>query len=99
MRLSDSQRQQIKQTIATIFGEECRVWLFGSRVDDTQRGGDIDLFIETPQAISHKASLLCRLEGALVMHLGDQKFDTLLKDANTPDAPIFNTARQSGVLL
>jgi len=99
MRLSHYQQQLIKQTIAGIVGPDCRVWLFGSRADDAKRGGDIDLLIETEQAITHKASLLCRLEGALVMRLGDRKIDTLIKDATTSDAPIFNVAKQSGILL
>ncbi len=99
MRLSHDQQQLIKKTVASIVGPDSRVWLFGSRVDDAKRGGDIDLLIETKQAITHKAALLCRLEGALVMRLGDRKIDTLIKDATTADAPIFNAAKQSGILL
>ena len=99
MRLSHYQQQLIKQTIASIVGPNARVWLFGSRVDDAKRGGDIDLLIETELAIANKASLLCRLEGALVMRLGDRKIDTLIKDATTSDAPIFNVAKQNGILL
>ncbi len=88
-----------EQTVASIFGPDSQVWLFGSRVDDTKRGGDIDLLIETSQTIAHKVPLLCQLEGALAMRLGDQKIDTLLKDARTPDAPIFAVAREKGLLL
>lgn len=99
MRLTDFQRQQIKQTVANIVGTDCQVWLFGSRADDTKRGGDIDLLIETQQTITRKVSLLCRLEGALVMSLGDRKIDTIIKDASTPDAPIFKIAKQNGILL
>jgi len=28
------------------FGSKSHVWLFGSRVNDHQKGGDIDLYIE-----------------------------------------------------
>ena len=99
MRLSNDHQEIIKNTIASIVGLDSRVWLFGSRVDDVKRGGDIDLLIETEHVITHKASLLCRLEGALVMRLGDRKIDTLLKDAATEDAPIFTVAKQNGILL
>ncbi len=42
---------------------------------------------------------LCQLSGALTMALGDRKIDVLLKDANTPPAPILEIARRTGVLI
>ncbi len=99
MRLTETQRHSIKSVITNIVGEGSRVWLFGSRVDDVQRGGDIDLLIETDQVVSSRTKALCRIEGALAMELGDRKIDLLLKDAHTTDAPIFRAARQKGVLL
>lgn len=99
MRLTETQRHSIKSAVASIVGEGSRVWLFGSRVDDAQRGGDIDLLIETDQVIPSRTNALCRLEGALAVRLGDRKTDLLLKDARTADAPIFRAARQQGVLL
>jgi len=44
MRLSDSEVQKIKTKVQSIFGVAV-VYLFGSRVDDTKKGGDIDLYI------------------------------------------------------
>ena len=44
-------------------------------------------------------TVLCQLSGALTMALGDRKIDVLLKDANTPPAPIFEIARRTGVLI
>ncbi len=99
MRLTEIQRQTIKTTVTRLIGEGSRIWLFGSRVDDTKRGGDIDLMIETDSIIPSRASALCQIEGSLVMQLGDRKIDVLLKDARTADAPIFLAARQKGVLL
>jgi len=37
----------IRTAVAETFGEDANIWLFGSRVDDNKRGGDIDLLIET----------------------------------------------------
>jgi len=42
--------------------------------------------------------MLCKLERALVMALGDRKLDILIKDARTPDAPIFQVARRQGAM-
>jgi uncharacterized protein len=44
LRLSIQETSLIKNKVQTIFGDSI-VYLFGSRVDDTKRGGDIDLYI------------------------------------------------------
>ena len=44
MRLSQKELETIKNTIHSVFGE-VGVYLFGSRVDDSKKGGDIDLYI------------------------------------------------------
>lgn len=70
-----------------LVGADSRVWPCGSRADDARRGGDIDLLVETPHAIPGRVGALCRLEGALVMGLGERKIDVVLKDARTAEAP------------
>ncbi len=99
MRLTENQRESIKSVVRSVVGEESRIWLFGSRVDDSKRGGDIDLLIETETVVSNRATVLCQLEGALVVQLGNRKIDVLLKDAHTADISIYHAARQTGVLL
>ena len=47
MRLSALQRQILTQTARDFFEPDVRVRLFGSRMDDTRKGGGIDLLIET----------------------------------------------------
>ena len=44
MRLSIKEIDLIKNRVRNIFGETI-IYLFGSRLDDTKRGGDIDLYI------------------------------------------------------
>ncbi len=44
MRLSDFEIKSIKEVAKKNFGESVKITLFGSRVDDTKRGGDIDLY-------------------------------------------------------
>jgi predicted nucleotidyltransferase len=99
MRLTPEQVHIIKGTVARLAGPASRVWLFGSRVDDEERGGDIDLLVESDDVIPNRVSMLCKIEGALVMALGDRKLDILIKDARTPDAPIFQVARRQGAML
>lgn len=99
MRLTQTQQQITKNTVERVLGASSIIWLFGSRADDTLRGGDIDLFIETEALLPNRAKVLCKLHGALIFALGERKLDILLKDAQTQDAPIFNIAKRTGVIL
>jgi len=99
MRLDRRTREIIKREVSRRLGEGAVVRLFGSRVVDSLRGGDIDLLVETDAVIPNRAETLCQLHGALTMTLGDRKLDILLKDAHTADAPIFEIAKRTGVLL
>jgi predicted nucleotidyltransferase len=99
MRLTPAQVQAIRAAAAEAFGDGAAVWLFGSRVDDTKRGGDIDLLVQPAsgaqdQLFRRKVRLLARLERAL----GERKIDVVVEEPD--DArPIVAIARQTGVRL
>ena len=99
MRLSTEQIAQIRQSAAESFGPEARVWLFGSRVDDRKRGGDIDLLVQT-RALSADAALRrkIRMLGLLESRLGQRKIDLVIEQPG--DArPIVRVAHETGVAL
>ena len=52
MRLTTEQINTIVTTSRTVAGVDTLVWLYGSRLDDTRHGGDIDLLIEPAPAVS-----------------------------------------------
>ena len=56
MRLTETQIQAIHAAAKELFGSDARVSLFGSRVDDQQRGGDIDLLIEIDHVLDIRQS-------------------------------------------
>lgn len=99
MRLNPQQIQTIKQVGHDVLGEGIRVVLFGSRVSDDGSGGDIDLLFESPQPIQRPAVAISQIYAALVMKLGDQKIDILLKDPSSPMAPVMSRAIETGVVL
>ena len=99
MRLSPAQIQIIKQQAADLLGDAARIWLFGSRVDDNARGGDIDLYVETPQRLENRASAAARLAARLQRRLGDQRIDIIIVDSATPPQPIHEVARTRGIPL
>ena len=47
MRISPLQSDLICQQVHQHLGEDAAIWLFGSRVDDQKKGGDVDLYVET----------------------------------------------------
>jgi len=98
MRLSSSHSHIICETLSSVFGNEAQVWLFGSRTDDTKRGGDIDLYIETPPQDNVFESKL-RFKVSLLQQLGDQKIDILLHENGDIRTPMQQIAKESGVLL
>lgn len=99
MRLDPEQVRVIKQVGQQVLGEGTRVVLFGSRVSDHALGGDIDLLYESPRPIPRPAVAVCDLYGALVMQLGDQKIDVLVKDPTMTLAPVMQRALRNGVAL
>lgn len=101
MRLTDQQRTIIRATVVETFGSGADVWLFGSRVDDSKRGGDIDLLIETDQV---DVDAIARAEISFMTkiqtRLGEQKIDVLLDyPSRKIRPPIFSIAKQTGILL
>ena len=67
MRLTPSQIQTICTTAPPTLGEGVKVSLFGSRLDDDRKGGDVDLLIEAQQEpdLLGRALLKNRLEDRL----------------------------------
>ena len=76
MRLTDSDKKAIKETFFEIF-EDGKIYLFGSRVDDTKRGGDIDLYI-SPSSKTRLASKKIDFLVALKQKIGEQKIDVVI---------------------
>ncbi len=99
MRLDDKTRDIIKGEVASQLGIDAVVRLFGSRVDDAQRGGDIDLLIEPGQPLAHRIQTECRLAARLFIMLGGRKVDVLIKDPLKPQQPIHEQALRQGIIL
>jgi len=99
MRLTSEQILAIKKTAHQVLGQDVRVTLFGSRVNDALKGGDIDLLFEVDRAVDNRALVMGALYASLISSLGDRKIDVLFKDAVTPMAPGMAMAHQTGVVL
>jgi uncharacterized protein len=99
MRLDAKELDLIIRAFQKCFSPGDNLWLFGSRVDDTKRSGDIDLYIEVEnydlqQIIQARSCFSCLLHDLL----GEQKIDMVIRDPNQ-DLLIYQIARQEGIKL
>lgn len=99
VRLAPHQVQIIRAAVTDTFGADAGVWLFGSRADPDQRGGDIDLYVETScdaaTALQHAGRLYARLQ----RELGEQRIDIVTRSPGEPEQAIHRAARATGVRL
>lgn len=83
------------------FGHGSRIWLFGSRTDDSARGGDIDLYVETPVSGPDRvAEAKIALLTALQPRLGERRIDLVVRCAQSGvELPDWRHARETGIEL
>ena len=95
MRISNSEQQFIKNYWQSNFPNSS-VYLFGSRADDKQRGGDIDILVLNDEQIKlpQKISFL----SAFMTQFGEQKID-LVTFTFKDDLPFKNIALSTSIQL
>jgi predicted nucleotidyltransferase len=98
VRISAAERAAIVEAVREVFGPDAQVRLFGSRVDDYRRGGDIDLHVEAPpERVSFHNEI--ELEVRLQKALGERRVDLVVHARGTPLGAIDSIAQRQGVLL
>lgn len=102
MRISALEHQAIAAASREAFPAGTRVLLFGSRLDENRRGGDIDLLVEWPgpmvatDAVDRRARFTARLYRLLE----EQRIDVVMTQAAQLDTrPVVEVARQQGIEL
>ena len=96
MRLSEFQIKSIKETAKEIFGD-VRIILFGSRVDDNLKGGDIDLYLILNQKphFLNKPKFLAKVK----RKIGNQKIDVVIDYPERQKVLIDKEALSKGIEL
>ena len=99
MRLTEAEVDAIRTCAKTTFGQRCVVRLFGSRVDESKRGGDIDLHViaESSGLATVKNEILFSL--ALQAAIGDQKIDVIARPPEFSPCPIDEIALKTGTVI
>lgn len=103
MRLTSAQHSTIRRVIAELFGPDARLLLFGSRIDDTRRGGDFDFYIEvsglTAEEIAER-EIKARSRLFRTKAFAERKVDLVVRDRDSDfHAEIYDVARKTGVAL
>ena len=99
MRLTPAQINTIQSTVHAVLGESAQVTLFGSRVDDNLKGGDVDLMVEVQHGIEAPAVVSARIASRISRFMHSRKVDVLLKAPNLLEQPIHRIASLEGIRL
>lgn len=96
MRLTPQQLDCVLATAREVAGERVKVWLFGSRLDDGKRGGDVDLLVQSTPVVGllDRARLKNRLEQRLGLPV-----DVVTSSEQGPHSPFAQMALAQGVPL
>ena len=96
MRLTPAQINTIKSTATAVLGEGAQVWLYGSRLDDERRGGDVDLLVESERktTVMDRARFKYQVENALQLPV-----DVLMVQIGQKASPFETIARDKAVSL
>ncbi len=103
MRVTTDQITIFKNLACRYFGEDAQLWLFGSRTDDSKKGGDYDFFIETSmnnadQIIVSRSYLIAELQNTEPFE--DEKIDIIVKRRSSAfDMPIYHIAKHEGMRI
>jgi len=95
MRLSVDEARAIREEVRG-FDPEAEIYLHGSRTNDSDRGGDIDLLV-----VSDKLGFrdLLRLRTAILDRIGWQQLDLVVRRRDQLNEPLATMARETGVRL
>lgn len=99
MRLTDDQIRSIRQLALHIAGAQASVRVFGSRLDDAARGGDLDLMLELSEPVDNPAHMAAQMSALVSRAMHGRKVDVLLSAPNLKRLSIHDIAFQEGQLL
>jgi uncharacterized protein len=95
MRLTASEVAAIREEIGRL-DPKAEVYLYGSRVDDAARGGDVDLLVIS-ETLGFREVL--RLRRRILDRIGWQQLDLLVRRRDQAHEPLAAIARETGVKL
>lgn len=99
MRLSKFEIENIKKIACHHFRNRVHVYLFGSRTNNKERGGDIDLFICKPNREKLKIRSKINFITDLIFKIGEQKIDVVLDNPTARNSLFLKTIYKTRIQL
>lgn len=99
MRLTPEQIENIHQFALQVAGPHASVRLFGSRLDDSARGGDVDLLLDISIPVEQPALLAATLAAKVSRLMRGRKVDVVIHAPNLMHQAIHDIALREGALL
>lgn len=96
MRITHTEAEQAVSIIRDALGSDATVWLFGSRTDDSKRGGDVDLYAESSL---HGVLLNETVRAKIALNDLFGRSVDLIVNNHRKSRPIYQIAREQGVRL
>ncbi len=93
MRLAEFEIRAIKEAVY-LEDENADIYIFGSRVDDDAKGGDIDILVISQKLLQKDSR---RIKYNLYDKLGEQKIDIVI--AKDDSYPFVSMVLEKGVLI
>lgn len=95
MRISQNYIDVIKKSILSL-DKKAKIFLFGSRVDDRKKGGDIDLLV-----VSEKLTFSDKLKifGHIFKYIEEQKIDIIIAKKKELSQPFNKIALSKAIRL
>lgn len=98
MRLQPREIEAIRTAVREVFGATATIRVFGSRIRDDLKGGDVDLFVEVEPGQASIANEQ-RLRDRIAPAIDDLRTDIILHERGTALTPIEQIALRDGLLL
>lgn len=99
MRLSQRDLNLIRDCAKSTVEVKYSLRLFGSRLDDNSKGGDIDLLLKVEESVPNAASLAAKLSARITRATDGMKVDVVIMAPGLMELPIHRVAMEEGVLL
>ena len=95
MRITEREKNVIIESVKNV-DPDARVWLFGSRTDDSKKGGDIDIAIHS-EKINKDVMQKIQVRRFICDRIGEQKID-IVTTSDGKEA-VFELAVAEGIEL